>query len=121
MRRDAVDFFLVEDAHLAIHKRLENWAAWCRGGGGRGVHPMFRFYRPDNYERVEFVSSVDVLDAARVQKGVSALPEKHRHATQWQYVVPCNPRRAAQELAVSLRGLADLVRAGRVMLINRGV
>lgn len=122
MKREMTDFYMVDDAHIAIHERLNNWATWCRGSTRAGVHPMFRMYRPDNWERdMQTAKAMDPLDAARVQKGVAALPEKHRHSVQWFYVLSGPPKVAARQLAVSVQGLSDLVRNSRQMLINRSV
>lgn len=127
MKREVVDFFLVEDKHQAIDARLRNWARWSHNRGGATVSPMFRLYRApadaNSEDRTDVVRQyvpIDPLDASEIQKGVSALPDPQRHALNWNYVKPSNPRRAASMLGVSLEGLALLVRSGRVMLINRG-
>lgn len=120
--RQPVDFHAVEPAHFAIHERLVNWARWCHGNGGRTCQPMFRLYRaPEHWGLQEVGVTIDTLDATAMQKGVSGLPEGHRKAVSWCYVLRNNPRKAAQGLAVSMEGLALLIRDGRVMLINRGV
>lgn len=122
MKRDSIDFHVVEQAHIKIHDRLVNWSRWANGrAGGADSSPMFRLYRPDNYERESSGVVVDRLDAQRMQKGVTALPASHRAAVTWHYVAPSSPIRMARTLAVSLDGLAELVRSGRAMLINRGV
>ena len=121
MKRDsAVDFHIVEPAHIAIHMRLENWALWANGKPRSIVQPMFQLYRPDAYERESSGIVIDRLDAQKVQKAVSALPEQHRAAITWQYVAPCSPIRMARALGETLNGLAELVRRGRTMLNNRG-
>lgn len=121
MKREMVDFHIVEPAHLKIHDRLCNWALWANNRPASIVQPMFMLYRPDNYERSDSGMVVDSLDAQRVQKGVAALPESHRQAVTWNYVAPCSPTRMARSLGESLDGLAELVRRGRTMLINRSV
>lgn len=123
-RIEPVNFDIVDEAHEAIHKRLDNWARWQHGGGGSGgVAPMFRLYRPDNYERGPISMPVDGTDAQRIQKGVShpSFPQKHRVALNWFYVRPVNPVKIARKLGLSLEGLAEYVREGRIMLINRKV
>lgn len=121
MKRDAIDFHLVPDHQLAIHWRLVNWSRWCNGRPGNNCSPMFRGYRStDVWSAPEIGTPVDKLDAAKVAKAVVALPEKHRAAVNWHYVKPVAPMRAARELAVSLAELAQLVRDGRQMMINRG-
>lgn len=119
--RGAVDFHAVESAHFAIHERLLNWARWCYSNGGRTVAPMFRLYRTPEHWGSEPSLSVDSLDAQAIQKAVSHLPEKHRKALGWCYVIRSSPRRATRELAVTMEGLAELVREGRCMLVNRGM
>lgn len=117
-----IDFDAVSPAHRDIDARLRNWARWVKGGnGGRDVHPMFRQYRPDNWEReVSAHEPVDALRAADMQKAVGKLPEKNRHALGWVYVIGGSPRQQAQKLAVSMAGLYGLIVDGRQMLINRG-
>lgn len=120
LMRAKVDFFQVEAGQREIDRRLQNWARWLRNvgtGGARGVFAMVRSARSADDRDGPVV--VDGADAAQVQRAVSALPEKHRHAINWSYVDGGNPRRAAQRLAVSLEGLALLVRDARQMLINR--
>ena len=120
MKRD-IDFHGVEERHLAIHARLLNWARWCNGRPGSNVSPMFRSYRSTDVWAAPSVSEpVDKLDAAKVAKAVIALPVKHRGATQWHYVKPVSPVKAARELAVTLADLALLVGEARTILINRG-
>ncbi len=118
-RVEPIDFHVVEPHHEGMHKRLENWAKWCRySGGGSSALPMFQLYRPDNYER-EFVGiSADGTDAQRIMKGVFKLPLKHRAGLNWFYLRPTNPRGMCQKLGVSFEGLADLVTTARFMLIN---
>lgn len=120
-REDVVDFFAIEPRHMAIHIRLENWARWAHSPQWGRVQPMFRLYRPDDHWEGQSASvPVDTLDAAKMQKGVTALPEKNRAAIGWNYVKRNNPKRQAQLLGVNLQGLADLITTGRQMLINRG-
>lgn len=121
MATRAVDFHAVEEHQRDIDKRLHNWALSCDGGGPLGVSPMFRLYRPDNWERGATGLPIDHADATKIAKGVAALPEKHRKTINWAYVRPVNPRRACQEIGVSLDDLALLLRDGRQMLINRKV
>ena len=117
----AVDFNAVRPEHHDIDKRLGNWGRWSLGRGGSDCSPMFRLYRPDNYEREPSGNPLDPIDAQRVQKGVTALPTPHRLALSWCYISRNNPRKAAQLLGESLEGLARLIEHGRTMLINRKV
>jgi DNA-directed RNA polymerase specialized sigma24 family protein len=118
MKREPVDFSYVQPEHLALHGRLENWARWCRDKPVFACQPMFRLYRPDNYERAPALP-IDALDAARLQRFVGALPPPERMALQWHYVHPCSPVRAARALRRPIRELDELVRRARQMLVNR--
>jgi DNA-directed RNA polymerase specialized sigma24 family protein len=121
-RENVVDFFLVEPKHVKMHERLVNWARWAHSPQWGRVQPMFRLYRPaEHWEGQPVSNPVDSLDAAKIQKAVAKLPDKHRSAIGWNYVKRNNPKRAAQSLGVSLQGLAELVSDGRQMLMNRGV
>ena len=122
MKRESIDFHIVPDQQLAVHVRLLNWARWCNGKPGSSVSPMFRAYRStDVWAAPSIGEPVDKLDAAKMAKAVIALPDKHRSATQWHYVKPVAPGRAARELAVTLDDLARLVQDARTILINRGM
>jgi hypothetical protein len=117
--RSEVDFNVIEKKHEEIHKRLENWARWCRGGGGgSSALPMFRLYRPDNFERGPMGEQVDGTDAQRIAKGLVKLPLKHRVAVNWFYVKPVSPLKVCKVIGVSMEGLAEHVTDGRQMLIN---
>lgn len=122
MRRDDfVDFFHVEAHQTAMHKRLENWAQWCYSRGGPSASPMFRLYRPDNFERETTSMPVDHQDAAKIAKGVAMLPQPHREALQWNYITGGSPTKARRRLGVTADGLMTLIRDGRQMLMNRDV
>lgn len=122
MKRDRfVDFFEVAPQHQEIHKRLENWAQSCFGGGGSGTSPMFRLYRPDNYERGESRVPVDQHDAVKIAKGVAMLPKPHRLAIHWNYLEGGTPTKARKRIGCTLEGLMLFIRDGRQMLVNRRV
>ena len=119
-----IDFHAVEQKHNEIHGRLQNWARWCNGSdGGGATSPMFRLYmapaRARGAEHTWSGLAVDGMDAQRIAKAVALLPEPHRRALHWSYIKPINPRRAATEQGTTLAGLAQLVRDGRQMLVNR--
>jgi hypothetical protein len=128
MKRDGVDFHLVEAHQAQIHIRLENWGLWAKArapGSDPSTSPMFRLYRA-SWARTEYgattaATPVDGLDAQRIAKGVAVLPEQHRIGLQWYYVRPTSPARACRMLATTMAGLALYVRDGRQMLLNRGV
>lgn len=121
--RPSVDFHHVERRHAEIHGRLENWARWCDGTAGDSASPMFRLYRPDNFERtpVSAITVIDGIDASKIAKGVAILPTLHRMAIQWCYITPYSPRKACQKIGTSPEGLAQYISDGRQMLINRRV
>lgn len=122
MKRDRfIDFFQVSERHQAIHKRLENWAQACHSPGGAACSPMFRLYRPDNFERALPTIPVDPHDAARIAKGVAALPAPHRQAISWNYIEGGSPRKARERIGCTQEHLMQLIVDGRDMLINRGV
>lgn len=124
MKRDLIDFFLVEPHQLGIHARLENWSRWVATPRLYGItHPMWakaqsnarQWHEPDLRE------PVDTLDAQAMEKAVFHLPEPHRDALRWQYVWKGGPLHMARKLGVSKDGLMRLVRDGRQMLMNRSV
>ena len=122
MRRDKfIDFFYVPPRQQEIHKRLENWARWCFGSGDSSASPMFRLYRPDNYERGPSAVPADPHDAHKIAKGVANLPTLHRQALSWNYIEGGSPHKARQKLGVTLDGLMLLITDARTMLTNRGV
>jgi hypothetical protein len=121
MVRDLIDFNAIEPRFKAIHERLENWSRTLKSSPGSATSPMFRLYRADNWERPEPRIGCDIHDAHRVDKGVRELPQDHRIAVQWFYVRPTSPRRVCQAIGCTMRGLDDLVRASRSMLINRRI
>lgn len=122
MKRDRfVDFFFVAPHQQEMHKRLENWAQSCFSGGGSSCSPMFRLYRPDNYERGTPRIPVDTHDASKVAKGVAALPESHRMALHWSYLQGGSPTKARQRIGCTVEGLMLYISDGRQMLINRRV
>jgi DNA-directed RNA polymerase specialized sigma24 family protein len=123
MRRDEhVDFFIVHDGHIAIHRRLEAWASWVRvRPHGWQVAPMFRQYRSKAFQwhTPELRVALNIPEAVEMEKAVSLLPEKHREAIRWVYVFGGGPTVMARRLAVTRQGLMDLIHSGRTMLKNR--
>lgn len=124
MKREPIDFFLIEHHQLAIHLRLENWArtveTWRTSGK---QHPMWakstsnarQWHEPDLRE------PTDTLDGHKLEKAVGMLPAQNRDALRWNYVTRGGPLHMARKLGVSKDGLLELVRNGRQMLINRRV
>lgn len=123
-REEHVDYFLVADGHLDIHRRLESWASWVRvRPHGWQTAPMFRQYRSKAFQwhAPEVKPTINIPEAVEMEKAVSQLPEKHREAIRWSYVWQDSPVATARRLAVTKQGLLDLIHAGRSMLVNRGV
>jgi hypothetical protein len=119
VKTEAIDFCLIDLKHEVIHKRLENWASWCKGGSPNpSASPMFRLYRPDNFERPAVADQVDGTDAQRIAKAMHRLPLKHRVSLNWFYVKPIGPLKMCKQLGLSMEGLAEHVTDGRQMLIN---
>jgi DNA-directed RNA polymerase specialized sigma24 family protein len=122
MKRDSVDFHEVKPRHAAVHLRLENWALWAHGSRRSFVQPMFRYYRTENvWVPQDPKPPVDQSDALKMEKAVTNLPEKHRHAIQWSYIIKCTPIKACRSIGVTARGLGELVDEARAMLVNRGM
>lgn len=121
MKRDAVDLNEILPAHWEVHQRLENWARWCRSsGGGSAVLPMFQGYRDKYHETKPAPVPVDSLDGHRIEKAVTALPEKHRACLQWSYVRPYIPvHKVRRVLGLTTPGLHELLHDSRTMLKNR--
>jgi DNA-directed RNA polymerase specialized sigma24 family protein len=123
MKRDEhVDYFIVQDGHLAIHRRLEAWASWVRvRPHGWQVAPMFRQAQSNwrQWHAPELRVQPNIPEAVEMEKAVSLLPDKQRTAVRWAYVLCDNPGRMAQKLGVNRQGLYDLVSQARTMLKNR--
>lgn len=115
-----VDYHHVEDKHNDIHQRLLNWASWVTPRSPSWISPMFRMYRSKAWQwhTPEYRVTCDTLDALAVEKGVSRLPEPHRSAVRWAYVVRCSPMHACKALGLSHEGLYRVLRDGRQMLSN---
>lgn len=120
-RERFLDYFFVAPQHQDMHKRLENWARSCFSGSGSSASPMFRLYRPDNWERGSVGVPVDHHDAHKVGKGVASLPVSHRLALHWNYVQGGSPTKARKKIGCTLEGLMLLISDARQMLINRNV
>lgn len=123
MKRDYVDFSAVPEHQQGIHGRLENWGRWCYGAGHAQMSPMFRMFRSSDARsgHVSISVPVDIPDAAKIAKGVIALPEEHRHAMSWYYVNRGSPARACRVIGCGMGALSQYVVDGRQMMINRKV
>lgn len=102
-----------------MDERLINWARYVRDRQGHiSMHPMFRGFKSTEWA-VEPSIPVDQLDGHKIEKAISALPEKERWAVRWAYVYRYNPSRMCRLLGVTAMGLGKLIEVGRQMLINR--
>lgn len=124
MKREPIDIFRVEPRHEAIHYRLLNWAAWARVRSPYAQCPMFKALGVKSnswqWHPPSFRESVDILDAAQMEKAVVSLPERHRIACQWWYVHQSpSVNRMCQRLGVTRDGLMKLCTDARTMLDNR--
>lgn len=118
--REAIDFNVVPFAHERIDERLKNWARWVTPRPTSWVAPMWRGFKASEVWTGASVSiPLDPLDAQRLEKAVSALPEAHKFAVRWCYVYRGNPARAARHIGETQEGLARLIADGRTMLLNR--
>lgn len=121
LQLEAADLHAVRPAHYAIHERLRNWAGYVRDRKGKGARqPMFRHYRPYLVPREPGGEAPDSLDAMKVEREISFLPEKHAYAVRWCYVFPWrNEHRVLRTLAVQRSALCELIHDSRAMLKNR--
>jgi hypothetical protein len=123
MRRDPIDFFIVEGHQIEIHRRLENWSrtvgVWRATGK---THPMWAKSQSNSrqWHEPELREPTDMLDGHNIEKAVAKLPDNNRDALRWNYVWCGGPLHMARKLGVTKDGLLKLVRDGRQMLINRG-
>ena len=118
MSRNDIDFNVIKPEHMNIHKRLDNWARWCKGSNSGNVHPMFRQYRNGYFEATPAASYSDTVDAVAIQKAMKDIPEPQRIALQWFYVKPGSPARVCMALGVSKLDLLELIHQGRAMMKN---
>jgi hypothetical protein len=125
MRRDPIDFFIVEDHQLAIHVRLENWSRWVehrlRQGGKQNPMWAKTMSNARQWHEPELREPTNELDGAAMEKGVALLPHPHRDALRWNYVFRGGPLHQARKQGTTKEGLRQLVRDARQMLINRRV
>lgn len=121
MKVKSPDFFYVEPRHHAIHQDLENWARYVEVKRPSWIAPIWKLGKSHGrqWHAPDLRPEVNTLKGMEMEKAVFALPEKHREAIRWCYVYRCTPAIAIRELGVTYDGLADLIHAGRAMLVNR--
>lgn len=112
--RQRIDFNYVPLEHRAIDERLHNWGRWCHDPYTAGCSPMFRMTPPPPRVRSETeVSSVDVIDAEKIQKAFKRLPQVLRLVLLWCYVKRTQPGRICKEINVSMDRLAQFLYTAR--------
>ena len=119
---DYVDFCYVPPEQEQMHERMGNWARWVRvRPHGWQTHAMWRNAKTPRQWDVEpnISTATDLLDALLIERTVAKLPEKHRDALRWHYVLRADPAGTARRLEVSRAGLMELVCDGRAMVGNR--
>lgn len=124
MKRDyIIDFHEVPERQQGMHERLENWARTLNSPPGNHAGPVFRLYQStEKFTRHENVRvPANAQDARKIAAGVALLPERHRKATQWHYVMRTSVMAGRRYLACTGAELAALVVDSRDMLRNRGV
>jgi hypothetical protein len=123
MKREDIDFFVVEDHHLVIHERLNNWARYVKPGLPVAQAPIWRLGKSNTrqWHEPQGREEVNTIDGMALEKAVAALPAPHRDALRWAYVFRTGPWKMRKVLSVSNAGLMKLVKDGRTMLMNRGV
>lgn len=122
MKRDYIDFHLIPDHQVEIHKRLSNWASWCRvKPQAWSQHPLWKQYKSNwrQWHTPEYRESCDILDAIRIEQTVRVLPNGNRDALRWFYVHGGNPSGFAKSLGVSKDTLQKLITDGRSMVSKK--
>lgn len=122
MRRDMIDFFVVEPHQLGMHDRLLNWARYVAvRKHGWAQHPMWRQGKSNTrqWHSPEVRDEIDQLDGLKLERAVGLLPIPHREAIRWHYVWKTGPAKIRRSLGVTNEGLMKLVRDARQMLLNR--
>ena len=117
-----IDLHHIDARHDAINIRLEQWARWVtvRPQAWKTL-PMWRLYKPPpQWEPRELRVELNTLECHEIERIVSHLPEKHRHALRWFYVYPyISDSRIRRELGETRAGLVDLLHRSRSMVVNR--
>lgn len=117
------DFHYVPSEHKAIDARLCNWADYVRVKFPSWVSPIWKLGKSNGrqWHAPEFRAACDVLDGNRLEIAVRALPEIHRDVIRWAYVHRYAEQRFRKQHGLTRDGLAQLLKDGRQMLINRRV
>ena len=119
--KQRISITFVPAGQQAMHERLENWGRWADVRQYYTCSPMFRLYRSNSrqWQAPEIKPCIDILDAAKVEKAVTALPEPHRKAIVWFYIIRSGELQYRRKEGLTLEALNTLVLAARMMLINR--
>lgn len=117
------DLHHIPTTQAIIHSRLENWRRYVSPKGATWfVQPMFKHAKtPKQWEEdLHVPMPIDTQDGHKVEKAVSALPEKHRAVIRWYYVFPHVPEnKIRRECGLTREMLAQIAIDARNMLQNR--
>ncbi len=121
MRISEIDINYIEPCHHAVHDRLTNWGRWAETRPSYKTCPMFRMARSNSRQwyPVEVKDTIDVLDAAVVEKVVVSLPEAHKSAMVWFYVHRSGENKYRRQRGYTLDTLQKIVSDARQMVMNR--
>ena len=104
-----------------IHRRLENWANWCRGRWvqGRCASAEGGYNTPwRQWHYPVLLSSVDILDAEEINSVVVRLPVLHRDLIRFHYFFKYAPLTICRKLALRHICFQDMMRHSRLMVRN---
>jgi len=118
--KPAIDFARVEEHQLPIHKRLLNWRDCYIVRSGGKIHPMWRYAKSNSrqWHPPEIRATVDMEDAAVLEKVMRHLPEKHRDVLVWFYFDAASPAVARRAFGLPYDSLYRHLRDCRQMVIN---
>lgn len=118
-----IDFHAVAERHEAIHARLQNWARSVCAYPLPKTAAGFDGYQSPAQVRAEQQASipVDRFDASKIARGVADLPERHRKAVQWSYVMRKSVGWGRRYVVATEAELERLVVDSRDMLHNRKI
>ena len=120
VKRDYIDFHAVAERHEVIHARLQNWARSLYSPPGQKTAAGFDGYQSPAQVRAEIEASVpvDQQDARKIARGVTELPERHRKAVQWSYVLRSSVSAGRRYVVATELELERLIVDSRDMLRN---
>lgn len=128
----SVDFAHVPPSQWEMHDRLVNWGRSLTNRPSREVSSGFSLFQSSDAREErrpyggETSPPLDIKDAQRIAMAVAAVAQDKRNdgfrrsmALDWYYRLGCKHARAkADEMCLSMQGLADTVIAARLALIE---